>query len=691
MRIKKSLPIVSAVFLVIAMTTQFFVSYSRNKADIKNRITYKMDLASKDFLLEVYDMPEATAEIVHFLPDCVNDTAGLYAIIENVLWRFPDLFSCYVCYVPNYFPEQGERYAVCAQRISRDSIINYHFEEQLDYFEREWYKGAMESDDNGYWTPSYKDADTDNIIFTHSRKAYDNNGNIIGVACADYTLEWAKQLLTDTRPYDDAVCRIYSSNGTLIVQAGETEDWKDMIVSEKLLPHMNMRLVTAVPRQHLWDGVSRMSLITSLVLLFGILTAGLLIRRLLQDKEEYTRVETANRVMEHELHIASTIQKGILREGEREKVHADKWPDVSLHAALVPMREVGGDLYDFYRKEDDLYFIIGDVSGKSVTAAMFMSATVNLFRSAVRRLQSPKAIVEDMNAVLSENNPSMMFVTAFVGRLHVPTGELLFCNAGHLPPLLVRSQMSKVANQESEVESVKTEPNIPLGYDGKYRFEEQGMMLGQDDMIVLYTDGITEARNEKHEMFGTKRWTALVEKEAEALRKGDMTAINDERLKFKGKAEQTDDMTLLVIAKTSETQPACLSVENKEEQWPVLRTALHNYALCAGMDKRTLKKTELAVEEAVVNIIKHSHAAGITMNMSLQSEALNIQLSDDGKPFDPTKQETTAPEKAVAERRIGGLGIALMRQTADELHYRREEGRNILTITKHIRYYANKD
>ena len=86
-----------------------------------------------------------------------------------------------------------------------------------------------------------------------------------------------------------------------------------------------------------------------------------------------------------------------------------------MQAVLEPMHEVGGDLYDYYRKGEDLFFIIGDVSGKGVPAAMFMSATVNLFRSAVLRLQSPKAIMEEVNGVLSEHNPNLMFVTAIGG------------------------------------------------------------------------------------------------------------------------------------------------------------------------------------------------------------------------------------------------------------------------------------
>ena len=164
------------------------------------------------------------------------------------------------------------------------------------------------------------------------------------------------------------------------------------------------------------------------------------------------------------------------------------------------MREVGGDLYDFHREQDELWFIIGDVSGKGVPAAMFMSAAVNLFRAAGVRANSPKEIMQEMNAVLSENNPSFTFVTAFIGCLHIPTGKLLYCNAGHCAPIVKRLAPSGLVRGER----LEVEPNIPLGYDGKYQFVEQGCMLGQGETLVLYTDGVTEARNSAREMLGMK-------------------------------------------------------------------------------------------------------------------------------------------------------------------------------------------
>ena len=674
----KYVPIIAAIFLVIAMMVQFGLSYHRNEKGLLRRIDFKMELAQKDVLFKVYDMSNATAELVHFLPDNGKDSTALYTLLENVLWRFPDLFSCYICYEPYHFSPKEEIYSVCAIRGENGSISNSHFEEQRNYLVRDWYIGAMRSDDNGYWTQSYNDVHTDDLVFTHSQKAYDQNDSVIGVVAVDYTLAWAKQVLMETKPYEDAVCQLYSSNGTLIVQSGETDDWDDMIISEKVMSPIDMRLVIAVPKHHLWEGMSRVSTVTLIVLLIGFLIAGLLIRRLLQDQRKFTRVETANEVMERELQIASTIQKGILREGERDKVQDNKWQDVELQAALVPMREVGGDLYDFYRRGDDLFFIIGDVSGKSITAAMFMSATVNLFRSAVLRLQSPKTIIEDMNAVLSDKNPSMMFVTAFIGRLHIPTGELLYCNAGHLPPLIARDNHDGI-----QIVPIPLEPNIPLGYDGKFRFVEQGMMLRKDDLLVLYTDGITEARNEKHEMLGIQRWMEIVKNNLTSLKAGRLEAIEEAGVQFTGKAEQTDDMTLMTVLQTTETQPLSLRTEPRMEQWPILKTAFHNYALCAQMDKRTIKKMEVALEEAVVNVIHYAQAEWIELKIE-SNDAISIQIADNGIPFDPTAQAPIDIPNAVEQRQIGGLGIALIKQIADQVQYRRNNNRNELTIIKNL-------
>ena len=161
------------------------------------------------------------------------------------------------------------------------------------------------------------------------------------------------------------------------------------------------------------------------------------------------------------------------------------------------MQSVGGDLYDFYRDGDYVTFIIGDVSGKGMPAAMFMSATVTLFRSAVKHHSSTNAIMEEINSTLSSNNSLMMFVTAFIGRLHLPTGQLTYCNAGHLPPLLVKDGKCRWFEMEKA--------NVILGLDSTYRFTEQSTTLEHGEQIIVFTDGVTEAENVRKELLGFDR------------------------------------------------------------------------------------------------------------------------------------------------------------------------------------------
>ena len=673
---KKLLPIVSASFLLIAMTVQFIVSYSREKADLMQQMEYKMDLAQKDFLFEVYDMYEATDEISHFFPEFEGHMDDLYALLETVLGHYPDLYCCYVTFLPDYSPTLNRWCCPTAFRVKEDSIITYDAKGTIPYAERDWFIGALSSEEEGYWSMPYNDGTHADPVFTYSQQLYNSEDKLVGVAGTDCTLAWTKQLLQDIQPYDDAVCQLLSTDGTLIVGSGKVNKAYDMIVFEKVLEPTDMRLVIHVPKCHIRESIAQISLITLSVLLIGVLAIGFLLYHIKKERDAFTRMEMANKVIEKEMQIAHDIQMGILK-GERLKVIGDR-EDVQLEAKLIPMREVGGDLYDYLRHGDKLWFIIGDVSGKGVPAAMFMSAAVNLFRAAGVHASSPREIMEEMNAVLSENNPSLTFVTAFIGCLHVSTGELLYCNAGHCAPLIANSIQPRA-------KSLSMEPNIPLGFDGKFRFVEQGMLLGEGDTIVLYTDGITEARNAKRQMLGLARWREIVSRQLSAVSPQPLVeSLLAEVKAFMGEAEQADDITLMTIRKTSAVEPLCMRVENRMEHWRELRTALHQYGLCAGMEARALKKTEVAIEEAVVNIVNYSQANWVELKIKNDKLKISITLSDDGIPFDPTNQAEVDTERATAERQVGGLGIALLRKIADEVRYERIDGINTLTIIKQL-------
>lgn len=664
--------ILAALFLIVGMTVQFVMSYRQARHYVQESIDLKTQIAHEKILFELYDAYEVIDQMEQYVEDHLSEPNSMLKGTSDLLKRYPHFFCLHIDFPAYFYPEKGKWFSPCSYRLNDSIKSMITGDSQFDYFQRDWYKGALKSGNKGYWGKPYWSDVINKTIFTHSDNMVDEEGNLICVVGIDFSLSWLQQLLEQFKPFDEAVCVIYSSDGTVLTASenleGEdpshlTEDgW---ILSRQTLESVDIEMAIAVPQSHIWKGILWRILWSLGVFLLGILVVGLLIRHMLHEQQKNARLETEKEVMSHELRIAHDIQMGILRRDFPQN------EDVMVHADLLPMREVGGDLYDFYRQGDFLWFIIGDVSGKGVPAAMFMSATVNLFRSALGHQISPKAIVEEINAVLSENNPSVTFVTAYIGRLHIPSGQLIYCNAAHMP-LLVQSQ-------DCSVRSIKMIPNIPLGYDEKFKFVEQGCLLGKDEKLVLYTDGVNEARNVTCQMMGEERWMEIVAHDDDLLE-----AVK----RYIGEAEQADDITLMTICKKTDVQPVSLLVPNLKTQWPLLRRTLHDYGICLGIETHTLRKLEMALEEAVVNIMSYSHATEIELritNDEIQNtnSELKITLTDDGVPFDPTRTENDM-SMSIEEREVGGCGISMLRQMVDELHYQRTNEKNQLTIVKYL-------
>ena len=666
------LPILAALFLVISMAVQFVMSYRQAARNVQENIDLKTQIAHEKILFELYDAYDVVDQMKHFVADNVAQPDNILKGTRDLLKRYPSCYTVGVSFPENFYPAKGKWFSPCSYRLNDSIISTVTGGTDFDYFQREWYKGALKSGNKGYWGKPYWSHVIDKTIFTYSDNFVDNAGNPICVVNVDFSLEWMQQLLEQFKLIDEAVCVIYSSDGTVLTSSDNQTGYDtaplnedDWIVSRQTFEWIDIEMVIAVPQWLVWKSILWRILWSLVVLVLSILVVGVLIRRMLRDQQEKARLETEKKVMDLELHIANGIQMGILRHDFPQD------DDMTMYADLLPMREVGGDLYDFSRQGDVLWFIIGDVSGKGIPATMFMSAAVNLFRSALGHQTSPKAIIEEMNAVLSDNNPTLTFVTAFIGRLHIPSGQLLFCNAAHMPPM--------VKSSDNSVRLINMIPNIPLGYEKTFKFVEEGCMLDMDEKLVLYTDGVTEARDTERKMMGEPKWLDIVSHDDDLLE-----AVK----RYIGEAEPTDDITLMTIRKKSAAQPISVRVPNHIEQWPSLRRTLHEYGVCVGIEKHTLKKLEIALEEAVVNVISYSHATEMELkiqrsSLNVQRPALNVTLTDNGVPFDPTSSECDTA-KVIEERQIGGLGISLLRQITDELHYQRTDEKNHLTIIKYL-------
>ena len=260
--------------------------------------------------------------------------------------------------------------------------------------------------------------------------------------------------------------------------------------------------------------------------------------RLARSIEELTITTAAKERIESELRVAHDIQMGILT--KIFPPFPDR-PEFDLHAMIVPAKEVGGDFYDFVLFDDqELYVIIGDVSGKGVPASLFMAVTLTLFRASVSRGMPPGALLTKLNRDLCVGNTSSLFVTVFCARVDVRTGTLAYSNGGHNPPYLVTASGS-----------ASTLPMLGgpvLGILEQDSFGEGTRQLASGDTLVLFTDGITEASTASDELYGDDRLTATLEARRQDTRaQATVAAIAADVLQFVGNAPQSDDQTLLVL------------------------------------------------------------------------------------------------------------------------------------------------
>jgi len=241
--------------------------------------------------------------------------------------------------------------------------------------------------------------------------------------------------------------------------------------------------------------------------------------------------------IERDLHIASGIQMGMLPKNFPTGNDRD---DVQIYASLTPAKDVGGDLFDFYFRDGKLFFCIGDVSGKGVPASLFMAVTRSVFRTVSAREDMPDRIMDSLNKTIAEMNESNMFVTLFIGVLNLSSGYMHYCNAGHDAPLLVGAGVGVLP----------CDSNIPVGFmpDWKYTLQEAEIYTGTT--IFLFTDGLTEAENVNHNLFGMQRVSDVA---VEALSKQEqeprqlIARMTDAVHAFVADADQSDDLTMMAI------------------------------------------------------------------------------------------------------------------------------------------------
>ncbi len=715
--------ITAAVLIETTAVVQYLFARKGIREEVQHRAQSELHAKSLEIRNLMVEVETAVKNTAWVFEQNFQRPDSLVGICEHLLQNTSTLIGCGLGFEANYYPQYGkwfEPYAIrqADGRFGRSQIGSATH----DYLHSEWYIKAKEKD-GGYWTePYYDEAGARMMLCTYALPLHDSSGRTVAVIGADVSLDWLSQVINSKQIYPSSYNLMISREGQIMAcpieslvlktniqqatakmkdtsvntlnqnmlsgQRGQTvvtddKGEKNYVFYAPVEGETGWSMAVVCSDHEIYYGLRQVGFNLLLLMLVGLALLGYIIARTVRGFNRLQEVNATKVSMENELNIASHIQMAML-----PKIfppYPDR-QDIDIYGLQKPAKAVGGDIYDFYIRDEKLFFCIGDVSGKGVPSSLVMAVTRTLFRVVSGHEAAPERIVTQINETISEGNESNMFVTLFVGVLDLPTGRLRYCNAGHDAPLLVGNG----------VESLPCVSNIPVGIMADWKYQPQETLVLPQTTIFLYTDGLTEAEDASHGQFGLQR---VLDRTQQAWRANEqaptllLNNMNRAVSEFVDDAEQSDDLTMLAIQYTKQQQEVrlrkALTLPNDVKTIPQLAAFVDDICEALGFDMSTTMQMNLALEEAVVNVMSYAYPAGTKGDVHIEAQAnderLKFTITDSGAPFDPTAKDEIDTTLSAEDRPIGGLGIFLVREMMDSINYERVDGQNVLTLRKKLK------
>ena len=455
------------------------------------------------------------------------------------------------------------------------------------------------------------------------------------------------------------------------------------------------RFIMVVPKAEFYGTRDVLMVVMTILLALVLGAFVVLLLRISNDAKRikaFYAAEDAARAKDME--IAKTIQTSAL------PMPFGANPYFSLVASMTPAKDVGGDFYDFFMLDaTHLVFMVADVSGKGVTAALYMMTVKTLLKNAILSRRDPAAAFTWVNSELCRSNTANMFLTAWCGVLDLATGQVTFANAGHNPPMKVKAR----GTEGPRAKYVTEKSGSVLAFLNGVEYTSFTFSLSPGDLLFLYTDGVTEALDSKGGLFGEERLENAVNAVAEPHPKSVCNVVRMAVAAFAEGVPQADDMTVLAVEYVSRPQRFVGNFPSTQDGIAAasdfLDECVEKIPECrheppdAGHEgsnvfvKRLLSLApalHVILDEICSNIVKHSGASGFEMDVEMLAEPAGVKLTfvDDGSPYDPLSHEDPDTALPAEERPIGGLGIMMVKKMATSVNYERKHDRNFLTVVK---------
>ena len=645
--------------------------------------------------------------------DGLDEPEWMYSITRRLVENNPSILGGTVSFIPNYYPQKGRWYEPYAARRSNGAIDTIQLGSAThDYTQMEFFTAPIAKDD-GYWCEPYYDKDgAKAMVTTYGVPVHDGKGRIVAVVGADIALDWLEEVAEEAKFYESTRRYIVTGKGHLLAgkkTALYQKAYQQLVADTDKSGHFTIEdehgdehhvfynpvggetdwiLISIQNDKEVFSKLQKIRATLLTLVIIGLILIGFIVWRSSHNLERLRQANAEKDRIGGELRVANQIQQAMLPHGHIQH------EDVEIFGSLVPAREVGGDLYDYYIRDEKLFFCIGDVSGKGAPSAMVMSVVHSLFRAFSTHENNPARIMQAINEASCQGNDSNLFVTMFIGVLDLPTGRLRYCDAGHDSPVVLRGEKVRSEKVRSErLVHIPAVPHLPVGVFDDVKYGVQETQLKPDSTLFLYTDGLTEAMNAKHRQFGIKRVEEALAANHQLHPQQLLEAISHQVQEFVGDAEHSDDLTMLAIHYTPKhfesTLTETLLIKNDVHEVSKFSTFIKSVMEKLNIEKTLARQLRLAIEEAVVNVIDYAYPAGQEGNIEVRimsdGQTLKTVLIDSGVAFDPTAKEKADTSLSAEDRQIGGLGILLVRELMDSINYERIDGQNILTLIKKLK------
>ncbi len=559
--------VVLAMMMVIAGVVYVTVrEYMRDEAKERYRgILLENQQELRRWLTEI---TVATQNNVHDIERDIDHPDLMFDHMHRLVANNRFIVCSAILFKPDYYPAKGRVFIPCARKDSTGHIHVRRIDSTYQStFYGQWFQQQLEKDQSG-WTAPYMESQhfagdqQPRRLTTCIAPIHDRDGRPVGILGADVSLDVLRsRLMEDIKEMNDqyevghhnqSYFFVIDRQGTFIIHPdsqrvmthidknmgkmmlkhrGTCVTEVDGITSRlyyRTLKDVNWIMVIVTPEDVILSNARQLNYVILLTMILGLVAIYLICRHQIKGIADPVAAQKA--AMERELLIAHDIQMSMLPDAQQPLATEH----LTLHAMLTPARDVGGDLYDYFIRDGQLFFCIGDVSGKGVPAALVMTTVCRIFRLLAEHESDPAHIVSRMNDMMARDNELSVFVTFFVGVLNLSTGQLNYSNAGHKAPFM------------PDGTTLPVHRNLAVGVMSGWQYTTQQTTLAPGTTLFLYTDGLDEAEDSRHQMFGKPRIKEVLvqsPQSTDAIIENMTNAV----ARFVDGNEQSDDLTMLAI------------------------------------------------------------------------------------------------------------------------------------------------